>query len=360
LKSVAHVITTISRGGAENQLKVLVREQIKSGYEVKIFYLKDKPELASSLEALGAKVDHRLFGHKFFMQYIILRKVLKNHDGIVHAHLPRAELISAAATKGRGFIVSRHNAEPFFPGAPRIVSKLLSRYVVRYSKMVIAISKAVSEFLLLSGEIKNVQKLKVIYYGYDTDLMKTTDCSDRSLHSHFTVGTVARLVPQKDFPTLLQAFQRFLIDFPDSRLLIVGTGILDTKLRELSDQLEISAKITWYGKTDDVITLIQQMDLFVLPSKYEGFGLVLLEAIQAGTPVVAAKNSAILEVLGTDSAGLFPTGNSDELFRKLIQFQELSSRNSLAAEQRIRLEFFNPLVMIEAMNKSYQEVMLKA
>ena len=354
------MITTISRGGAENQLKVLVREQIKSGYKVVIFYLKDNPELAGTLEALGAKVDHRLLGHKFFSQYIILRRILKNHNGIVHAHLPRAELISAAATKGRGLIVSRHNAEPFFPGAPRIVSIFLSRYVERYSKMVIAISKAVSEFLLLSGEIKNDQKLKVIYYGYDTELMTTTDSSDRSMHSHFTVGTVARLVPQKDFPTLLQAFQSFLIEFPDSRLLIVGTGILDAELRELSEQLEISEKVTWYGKTDDVKSLIQQMDLFVLSSKYEGFGLVLLEAIQAGTPVLAAKNSAIPEVLGTDSEGLFPTGNSDELFRKLLKFHDLSFRNTLAAEQRTRLEFFNPSVMIEAMNKSYQDVMVKA
>ena len=353
------MITTISRGGAENQLKVLVREQIKSGYKVEVFYLKDNPELAGTLEALGAKVDHRLFVHKIFTQYIFLRKILKNHNGIVHAHLPRAELISAAATKGRGLIVSRHNAEPFFPGAPRIVSIFLSRYVERYSKIVIAISKAVSEFLLLSSEIGNVHKLKVIYYGYDTDFMTTTDCPVRSIDSHFTVGTVARLVPQKDFPTLLEAFQSFLIQFPDSRLLIVGTGILDTELRKLSEQLEISEKVTWHGKTDDVKSLIQQMDLFVLPSKYEGFGLVLLEAIQAGTPVLAAKNSAIPEVLGTDSEGLFPTGKSDELFQKLVRFHDLSFRNSLAAEQRTRLDIFNPSVMIEAMNKSYEDVMVK-
>ena len=66
MKSVIHVITTISRGGAENQLKVLVREQIKSGYRVKVFYLKDTPELADTLEALGVKVDHRLFGKTIF------------------------------------------------------------------------------------------------------------------------------------------------------------------------------------------------------------------------------------------------------------------------------------------------------
>ena len=353
------MITTISRGGAENQLKVLVREQIKSGYKVTIFYLKNTPELAETFEALGAKVDHRLFGKNIFVQYSILRRVVKQHDGAVHAHLPRAELISAAATKGIGLVVSRHNAEPFFPGAPRVASIFLSRYVERRSKKVIAISKAVSEYLLQSREIKNVSKLKVIYYGYDTDFMETNENATRSIHSQFTVGTVARLVPQKDFPTLLKAFQSFLTKFPDSRLLIVGTGILEKELMKLSDQLGINNHVTWYGKTNDVKSLIQQMDLFVLPSKYEGFGLVLLEAIQAGTPVIAARNSAIPEVLGIDSEGLFTTGKSDELFQKLVKFHDSSLRENLADEQRTRLEIFNPTGMIRSMNKTYEDVMVK-
>ena len=359
MRSVIHVITTISRGGAENQLKVLVREQIKSGYKVEIFYLKDNPELSDTLEALGAKVDHRLFGQNIFLQYLILRRVVKQHDGVVHAHLPRAELISTAATKGVGLIVSRHNAEPFFPGAPRIASILLSRYVERRSKTVIAISNAVSEFLLQSREIKNVGKLKVIYYGYDTDFIETKEKSPRLINTHFTVGTVARLVPQKDFPTLLKAFQSFLAKFPDSRLLVVGTGVLEKQLIKLSEQLGINEQVTWYGKTNDVKSLIQQMDLFVLPSKYEGFGLVLLEAVQAGSPVIAARNSAIPEVLGTDSEGLFTTGNSDELFQKLVKFHDSSLRENLAEEQRTRLEIFNPAAMIKSMNKSYEDVMVK-
>lgn len=353
------MITTISRGGAENQLKVLVREQIKSGYRVKVFYLKDNPELAGTLEALGAKVDHRLLDKNIFLQYLILRRVVKQHDGAVHAHLPRAELISAAATNGVGLVVSRHNAEPFFPGAPRVASIFLSRYVERRSKKVIAISKAVSEYLLQSREIKNASKLKVIYYGYDTDFMETNERATKSIHSQFTVGTVARLVPQKDFPTLLKAFQSFLSKFPDSKLLIVGTGILEKELIKISDQLGINEHVTWYGKTNDVKSLIQQMDLFVLPSKYEGFGLVLLEAIQAGTPVIAARNSAIPEVLGTDSEGLFTTGKSDELFQKLVKFHDSSLRENLADEQRTRLEIFNPASMIKSMNISYEDVMVK-
>lgn len=353
------MITTISRGGAENQLKVLVREQIKNGYKVEIFYLKGNPELTGTLEDLGAKVNHSLFGHNIFIQYLILRRFVNRHDGVTHAHLPRAELISSAATKGIGLVVSRHNAEPFFPGAPRVVSIFLSRYVEHRSKIVIAISNAVSEYLLQSREIKNVEKLKVIYYGYDTDFMEARKKAARSINSQFTVGTVARLVPQKDFPTLLKAFQFFLTKFPDSRLLIVGTGTLEKELMRLSDQLGIKNHVTWYGKTSDVKSLIQQMDLFVLPSKYEGFGLVLLEAIQAGTPVIAARNSAIPEVLGTDSEALFTTGKPDELFQKLVKFHDLLLRENLEVEQRARLEFFNPADMIKSMNKSYEDVMVK-
>ena len=62
---VLHVITTINRGGAENQLLVLVREQIKSGMEVSVLYLKGDPELEQDFSNAGAKVLHDIANHQF-------------------------------------------------------------------------------------------------------------------------------------------------------------------------------------------------------------------------------------------------------------------------------------------------------
>ncbi len=357
--SVTHIITTIARGGAENQLKVLVGEQVKCGFRVSILYLKGNPELAQDFLSLGADVDPRLHGKNIVCQLILLHRYLRNFHGLLHAHLPRAELISAITVRRQILVVSRHNAEPFFPIAPSFLSALLSRYVEKRSTFVVAISKAVKKYLLESHEVKDREKLKVVYYGYNSDLSKRVELVTKSSNSIFTIGTVARLTPQKDLPTLLKAFKSFKERFPDTRLLIVGSGILEGELKKLSSQLEISDSINWLGRTSDIRTVMEKMDLFVLPSKYEGFGLVLLEAIQVGIGVIAARNSAIPEVLGSDSDGLFTTGDSKELFQKLLKFHNTQKRERLIKAQHSRLELFNPSLMISEMNKVYESAIVK-
>lgn len=354
MKSVSHIITTIARGGAENQLKVLVREQLSCGFKVKILYLKGEPELADDFQSLGAEVDSRLHRKNIVFQVISLSRYARNYNGVIHAHLPRAELISAFVVRGRRLIVSRHNAEKFFPCAPFFLSKMLSRYVESQATSVVAISRAVKEYLLKSGEIKYEGKLHIVYYGYDSELKRKPKRVYRSSNSLFTIGTVARLTPQKDLPTLIRAYKRFKLNCPDSRLFIVGSGTLEKELKRLSVQLEISESITWLRRTSDVRLTMESMDLFVLPSKYEGFGLVLLEAIQAGIGVIAARNSAIPEVLGSDSDGLFTTGDYDELFQKLLKFHNEIERKRLIKAQHSRLDVFNPSIMINEMNKIYE------
>ena len=147
MKSVVHLITTIARGGAENQLKVVVREQVRSGIKVKVIYLKDLPELREELRDAGAEVIDILEGKSFLRQTHTLKRFLKNYHGVVHAHLPRAELLAAVSSPKDSLIVSRHNSEPFFPGAPALVSKLLSRFVESKAIRVIAISEAVKKYL---------------------------------------------------------------------------------------------------------------------------------------------------------------------------------------------------------------------
>jgi len=236
---------------------------------------------------------------------------------------------------------------------------MLSRYVESQSTSVVAISRAVKEYLLKSGEIKYEGKLHIVYYGYGSELKRKSKRVYKSSNSLFTVGTVARLTPQKDLPTLIRAYKRFKLNCPDSRLFIVGSGTLEKELKRLSVQLEISESITWLRRTSDVRLTMESMDLFVLPSRYEGFVLVLLGAIQAGIGVIAARNSAIPEVLGSDSDGLFTTGDYDELFQKLLKFHNEIERKRLIRAQHSRLELFNPSLMIIEMNKVYESAIGK-
>ncbi len=357
MKSVVHLITTIARGGAENQLKVVVREQVRSGFKVKVIYLKDLPELREELLEAGADVIDILEGKSFLRQIRALKRFFKNYHGVVHAHLPRAELLAAVTSPKGSLVVSRHNSEPFFPGAPAFVSKLLSRYVESRAIRVVAISEAVKKYLLDSGEISASNKINVIHYGFDELLMNPSTYAIQKKEKDFVIGTVGRLAHQKDYPTLFRAFKEFTYKNPLSKLLIVGGGPLKEELEELAKKLEIKENTIWFGRTDDVISVMKQMDLFILASNYEGFGLVLLEAIQAGIPVIAANNSAIPEVLGVNSEGLFHTGDVTGLCNKMEEFKFEPKRSQLIEEQHARLSSFTPEGMITKMNSVYDPVL---
>jgi glycosyltransferase involved in cell wall biosynthesis len=357
---VLHVITTIEFGGAENQLKVLVREQVISGLEVHIVYLKGKPELEEHFKQSGAQTHDILIGKSFISQVYLLKRFTNSFDGIVHAHLPRAELLCALVLRNCKLIVSRHNSEKFFPGSPNQLSKILSRFVEKRSNSVICISNAVKDYMFENKELSKHDKVSVIHYGYDREFDENLSIRKNFDHNSITIGTVGRLVNQKDYPTLLQAFKQYSNFHTNSQLLIVGNGKLKEELEQLSIQLEISEKVFWYGKTSKVYEAMQRMDIFVLASKYEGFGLVLLEAIQAQLPVIAANNSAIPEVLGHDSQGLFKTGDSYDLYMKLLHFTKKENRASLCIQQRQRLEFFNPTEMSCHVENVYKKGTLKS
>jgi glycosyltransferase involved in cell wall biosynthesis len=282
----------------------LVACQKEAGFDVEVIFLKDKPTLLQDFIGLGVKVDSEFAQLGFLKQWLKLKRREFQENSVVHAHLPRAELLCALALKPKRFIVTRHNSEAFFPKGPTKLSKLLSRFVLNRSFASISISKAVANYLKTSGEMSSKQKNHVIYYG-----IKETSVSPRSNLGVFSglikVGTVSRLVPQKNLPLLLGALKELNSqESPRFSLTIVGSGPLKTELQSLSADLGIEELVTWKGQLQEVLPFYRSLDIFVLPSDYEGFGLVLLEAMSQGIPVIARGISAVPEVMGEEHPGL--------------------------------------------------------
>jgi glycosyltransferase involved in cell wall biosynthesis len=318
--SILHVITTIDLGGAEKQLLTLAACQKDAGFDVEVIFLKDKPTLLQDFLELSVKVDLDFAQLGFLKQWLKLKKRKLQENSVVHAHLPRAELLCALALKPKRFVVTRHNSEAFFHKGPTKVSKLLSRFVLRRSFASISISKAVASFLKSSGEMSNKQKNFVIYYG-----IKDTSVSPRSNLGVDTrpiqVGTISRLVPQKNLPLLLGALKELNSqESPVFNLTIVGSGPLKTELQLLSSDLGMEELVTWKGQLQEVLPFYRSLDIFVLSSDYEGFGLVLLEAMSQGIPVIARRISAIPEVMGEEHPGLVDSTSSADLALKIRTF----------------------------------------
>lgn len=343
MNSVLHIVTTIRRGGAENQLLTLARQQVKTGKSVSVLFLKEEPELAEEFTNSGIKVVDQ-FANRFpFSQVIYLRKYLKNEKfDVVHAHLPRAELLVRLTFIKCHYFFTRHNAEKFFPSAPKSVSRKLSQFATRGNSLGIAISDAVAEFCITEEEIRERGIIRVIYYGYDPTI---PSFEDENSGREYTFGTVARLTPQKDLPTLLDAFAKISGIRPSIKLLIVGKGVMESELKIRADQLGISDAITWVRQTDKVDEYMREIQTFVLPSKYEGFGLVLLEAINARCAILAANNSAIPEVLGRNFQGLFSTGSLGELSKLMLASLEKPFRDDLITTQNEQFKKFDPVRM---------------
>jgi len=320
---VTHLITTIERGGAEKQLLTLASKQVESGLKVEVFFLKGKPDLKNEFESSGIKINNLLVGKSFLKQTFILSKYLRKNPSPVHAHLPQSELLAAIVVRDKYFVFSRHNAEPFWPGGPQIISNLLSKFVCKRATQGIAISNAVKSYLIKRGEVPNGYTIDVVYYGFQKDI--STNAAGLGLitnimtgqSSNYKIGAIGRLVPQKDYPTLLNAFSNVLKSVPNTDLYVVGEGNLHKSLINLSKSLGVNDKVQWVGKTEYIKEFLSKIDLFILPSKYEGFGLVLLEAMVAKKPIIAANNSAIPEVLGKSYEGLFSTGDVNALAQKI-------------------------------------------
>jgi len=362
-KKITHLITTIERGGAEKQLLILASEQVKSGLQVEVFYLKGRPELKTEFEAAGVLVNSNLVKNNFLRQILILSKYLKNNPAPIHAHLPKSELLAAIAVSNKHFIFSRHNAEPFWPGSPKIISNLLSKFVCKRAAKGIAISNAVKNYLMERGEIPQNYSIDVVYYGFQ----KETSLNPKGLeiitklftekNSNYKIGTIARLVPQKDYSTLLNSFSAVLKNKPKVDLYIVGDGYLHKELNGLANKLGIDKNVYWLGKTQFVNEFLSSIDLFVLSSKYEGFGLVLLEAMISKKPIIAANNSAIPEVLGKSYEGLFPTGDVNALASKINSLiTDSNYSNHLVKYLSDRIKIFDPIEMSKKVNHIYSNV----
>jgi glycosyltransferase involved in cell wall biosynthesis len=358
VKPVLHVITTICRGGAENQLLTLIREQVSTGRKVELIFLKDQPELLGELCQMGVEVHSEFSMLSPLAQLVSIRRFLKGKEVLIHGHLPRAELIAALSKGGNALVVTRHNAEKFFPSAPKFLSSALSRYVIRRSNAIIAISQSVSDFLHENKELPKNVKPAVVYYGYQSnsqhaDLKKLRESLNIPLGA-IVIGTVARLTTQKDLPTLLHAFAS-LKSNENLRLLMVGDGPLRDELKSMAIELDIRDQVIWAGRTDKVFAHLNLMDIFVLTSTYEGFGLVLLEALEAHLPVIASNVSAVPEVLGPNYPGLVEPGNSQAFAEKITEFILLDSVDKERIENtgQSRLAFFSAVKMRQKIDEVY-------
>ena len=149
----------------------------------------------------------------------------------------------------------------------------------------------------------------------------------------FIVGNVGRLHPDKDQATLIQGFAKALPQLPaGSQLVIMGKGRLEQDLKAQAKELGIAAQVNFLGQVPDARRFFRAFDVFALSSDHEPFGMVLLEAMAAGVPLLATACGGAKEVV--EGVGiLFPLGDADHLAQGLQHLAQLDDEQRQACAE---------------------------
>jgi glycosyltransferase involved in cell wall biosynthesis len=172
-----------------------------------------------------------------------------------------------------------------------------------------------------------VEKIRLVPEGIDLPRWRARlDAPGGPARDGRTILCVAREYPRKHIADLLRAFAALLPRVPDARLAIIGDGPEHAALRALAAELGLGPEARFLGgipDDDDVIDWYRRSAIFCLPSVQEGFGIVFLEAMASGLPIVATTAAAIPEVVPHRRAGtLAPPGDVPALAVALAELLE--------------------------------------
>ena len=322
---ILYVITSLGIGGAERLLLSHLKLLDHKRYEFHVCALWNKPDdlvndisYYSTITSLGIKSR---FSPSAITQLAKLIKQTK--PDIIHSHLFQPRIYSAMAhiISNYGILIT-HKHNKVNPKKHNILI-ILEMISILLSKKVIAISNSVKTSLR-KIELVRSKKIFVLHNGIDYQkFFKIADSNKILKVNPIIFGTICRLEPQKGISYLLLAMKFILTKFPSAQLEIVGDGSLQQELKELTEKLGISNSVKFFGKFTDVIPFYRRMNIFILPSVYEGFGIVLLEAMAAGVPVIATNVDGIREVVINGESGiLIPPKNPEAIAEAILKLIE--------------------------------------
>lgn len=227
------------------------------------------------------------------------------------------------------------NLEDFLrlPEGNRTIKRLLAvqKFVLNSVNKVIVPSRFLKEILMEYYKVRS-EKIKVIYNSIDLEDYQKIPFRPFQPPTKLTMVTVGRLVRHKRIDKIIEAISVIKMKYPDVELLIIGEGPEKENLEELTHELRVEGDVKFYGGVEHskVLELIQNADMLVLNSIYEGLPHVVIEAMACRTPVIATNIRGTNEVVKDGETGLLiPPNDKEALKEKIVQLlrdEELRKR----------------------------------
>lgn len=290
---IAIIVHSLEGGGAERAAVLIAQGLMTKKHQVSLITLFgqefDFYRLPENLPRIALKVEG---GSANLLQAVqnnlqrlrSLRRAIDScQPDVVISFLDKTNVLTLIACLGSKYplIVSEQN-DPTQNDIGRIWN-FLRRLVYPFATTVVSCSQGVD----LNWNWLDSQRRTVIYNPL---AVKTTESEEASIQlnpNQKKVVAMGRLTPQKGFDLLLKAFSLINTKFLDWQLIILGEGEERKQLEQLIQKLEIDEQVIMPGLIDNPFPILKQCDLFILSSRYEGFGNVIIEAMACGLPVIS-------------------------------------------------------------------------
>lgn len=364
------------QGGVSTAVAALVRHLRCRGHEVMVYTAADPSHVDSGLDVVGLRAlrYERFPGGRMPVAPIVLMQELADfRPDVIHNHSMSAmgiQALAAARLFGIPILGTCHvflagflkYAPVSLEGIP-FTEEIAWRYTSAFFNSFPLVT-APSEFMRRELMAHGLRSPAVaVSNGVDTDLFASLP-NRQANDPHITFLHVGRLGYEKRVDQVLRAFAMAAHQFPSTRLHIVGDGPEGPALRRLAVELGISDRVNFTGFTPhaDLSGVYQQADIFITASTIETQGLVVLEAMSCGLPIVGVDALALPELIHHEVNGLLaPPEDEQALSRAALRLLSATDlrREMGEASRRLALEHSLPVV-VEAYEDLYQQVILQA
>ncbi len=365
------VITKGDTGGAQMSVLNLARSLRGRGHEVNIGlgdgnFLPDElnKERIEYHRFRWLRRTHNPLANLLFV--FEMRKFLNNNDyEVVHFNSSNA-LAGALGVKisdkriktvftfrGMSMLDEHHEMNP-------ILKKLYFWY---FKFFLMFIDKPVfvsRENLSKARDMKLVEKGDLVYNGLDPEKMKLYSRDEarkllKQFHADlgdgYVIGSIGRLTYVKNYEFLIDTFDEILKFKPEAKAVIIGDGDRKENLRQLVKRRGLEGKIFFIGGINNASRFLKAFDVFVLPSRYEGLSITLIEALMAGVPTLATDVGGNRETFATENE-LYELNDQDDFLSKLKHLQYEQVLKEVSEHNQQQAKKFN----IENTASGYEEV----
>jgi glycosyltransferase involved in cell wall biosynthesis len=327
------ISTTMAIGGAEKQVADLAKALNCDGHDVTIISFKGptRQHIPAGVRLIELHARKSLFGLcGLLLQLVRVLRMIR--PDVAHSHMVVANLLTRIAKPFCRWPVVISTAHATYEGGGRL-RILAYRGTDSLADLTTNVSKeAVQRYVSLRAAKSS--RIRAVYNGIDFD--RFCFAADARMRLRAELGladstraylAVGRLVEAKDYPNLLRAFAIVVQTASNSALLIAGDGPEGPAIAELAVSIGIASNVRMLGERLDVPALMSAADVFVLSSAWEGFSLVVTEAIACHLPVVATDSGGVAENL--DGFGqIVPVADSVALASAMLDARAGQNRES--------------------------------